>query len=75
MGIFSFLTARSNTRPHLQEAVAEYQRLRRIRLRLNHELASRLPRDVVNEGAKKIGIFQRGKIVLDCEDQVAVLMD
>jgi hypothetical protein len=75
MGIFSFLTARTNIPPHLQEAVAEYQRLRRIRLRLNSELASRLPRDVVNEGAKKIGIFQRGKIVLDCEDQVAVLMD
>ena len=75
MGIFGFLTARSNVAPHLQEAVVEYQRLRRIRLRLNSELASRLPRDVVNEGAKKIGIFQRGKIVLDCEDQVAVLMD
>ena len=75
MGIFSFLSARSNTRPQLQEAVAEYQRLRRIRLRLNNELASRLPRDVINEGSKKIGIFQRGKIVLDCEDQVAVLMD
>lgn len=75
MGIFGFLTARSNIPPHLREAVAEYQRLRRIRLRLNSELASRLSPDVVNEGAKKIDIFQRGKIVLDCEDQVAVLMD
>lgn len=75
MGIFSFLTARSNTPPHLREAAAEYQRLRRIRLRLNSELASRLPRDVINEGAKRIGILQRGKIVLDSENQVAVLMD
>ncbi len=75
MGISSLFAGRTSAPSHLQDAVAEYHRLRRIRLRLNNELASRLPRDVLDEGAKKIGIFKRGKLVFECEDQLAVLMD
>lgn len=58
-----------------QDIAARYQRLRPIRLRLNNELVRRLSRDVLNEGARKIGILRNGVFVFDNEDESSVLMD
>ena len=58
-----------------KDIVAQYRRLRPIRLRLNDELVSRCSRDVLEEGAKKLGILRGGTFVLDSEDEMSVLMD
>ncbi len=44
-------------------------------MRLNNELVHRLSRDVLNEGAKKIGILRNGVFVFENEDETYVLMD
>lgn len=58
-----------------QDIVDRYQRLQPLRLRLNRELVQRLTKDVLDEGAKKLGILRRGVYVFDDEDQSSVLMD
>ena len=58
----------------LKDIVAQYQRLRPTRLRLNNELVHRLSRDVLNEGAKRIGMFHNGMLVFENEDETSVLM-
>ena len=58
-----------------KDIAARYRRLRPIRLRLNNELVGRLSRDVLNEGARKIGILRGGMFVFDNEDETSVLMD
>jgi hypothetical protein len=57
------------------EIVAEYLRLRKVAERLNHRLVETLPKDVLDEGGKKLGILKGNTLVLDSEDQIAVLMD
>jgi len=58
-----------------KDIVAHYQHLRPIRLRLNNELVHRLSRDVLEDGAKRIGIFHDGTFVFENEDETSVLMD
>jgi len=58
-----------------RDIVAFYKRLQPIRLRLNHELTGRFPRDVLDEGAKKLGILRGGVLVFGSEDETCVLMD
>jgi hypothetical protein len=55
--------------------VPTYQRLRKIGLKLNHRLVETLSKDVLEEGGRKLGIFRKGTLVFDTEDEVAVLMD
>jgi hypothetical protein len=52
-----------------------YEQLRRAALPLNHRLVETLPKSVLDEGGKKLGILRKGVLVLDSEDEIAVLMD
>jgi SEC-C motif len=52
-----------------------YKHLRRLGLGLKNRLTKTLTRDVLDEGGKKLGILKRGVLVLDTEDEIAVLMD
>jgi hypothetical protein len=74
MGLFGFGNASSPTEG-VKDIVACYRRLRPIRLRLNNELVRRLSRDVLDDGAKRIGIYRNGTFVFENEDETSVLMD
>ena len=79
MGLFGFGKASTpQTTPQTtvsKDIVAHYQRLRPIRMRLNNKLVAGLSRDVLNEGAKRIGILRGGTFVFGNEDETCVLMD
>jgi hypothetical protein len=75
MGLFGFGKASRSESTVSKDVIACYQRLRPIRFRLNNELVGRLPRDVLNDGAKRIGILRRGVFVFENEDETSVLMD
>ncbi len=75
MGLFGVRKPSFAPTTDSKDIAARYQRLRPIRLRLNNELVRRLSRDVLNEGAKKIGILRGGMFVFDNEDETSVLMD
>jgi hypothetical protein len=75
MGFFDLIRAPFLQTGAFKDIVARYQRLRPLHLRLNNELVERLSRDVVLDGAKRIGILHGGTIVFDNEDQSSVLMD
>ncbi len=75
MGLSGLIKATFLPTTAFHDIVARYQRLRPVRLRLNNLLASRLSRDVLYDGAKRIGIFHGGTIVFDNEDQSCVLAD
>jgi SEC-C motif len=55
--------------------VPTYLRLRKIGMNLSHRLVETLGKDVMHEGGQKLGILQKGKLVLGSEDELAVLMD
>lgn len=74
MGLFRF-AAPSGLSTAPQEAVRQHKRLRPVRMRLNNELVSRFSRDVIQEGARKLGMLNRGVVVLNTEDETSVLMD
>jgi len=57
------------------EMVSRYKHLRAVGRNLNHKLVKRLSKDVLDEGAWKLGILQGGVFVFDSEDETAVLMD
>jgi hypothetical protein len=75
MGLFGFGSALSPPTAAFQGIVAQYKRLRPIRLRLNNELMARLPHDAFTAGAKALGMFHRGTLVFDNEQEMALLMD
>lgn len=75
MGLFGFKKPSFAPATDSQAIAARYKRLRPIRLRLNDELVRRLSRDVLNEGARKLGILRNGVFVFDNEDEPSVLMD
>ena len=75
MGLFGFRKPSFAATTDSKNIAARYRRLRPIRLRLNNELVRRLSRDVLNEGARKIGILRGEMFVFDNEDESAVLMD
>jgi hypothetical protein len=75
MGLSGFFKALFPQTAIYKDMVAHYQRLRPIRLRLNDKLVGRLSRDVLNDGAKAIGILRGGVFVFDSEDETSVLMD
>ena len=69
MGLSGLIKATFLPTTAFHDIVARYQRLRRYACVLNNLLASRLSRDVLYDGAKRIGIFHGGTIVFDNEDQ------
>jgi hypothetical protein len=75
MGLLSLIAAALPRTADSNDMVARYQRLRPVRLRLNHELAGRLSREVLFEGAKRLGILRGQTLVFDSEDETSVLMD
>lgn len=58
-----------------QELVARYQRLRAVSRKLNNTMVERLPKDVLHEGGRKLGLLHDGTFVFDNEQETAVLMD
>jgi hypothetical protein len=52
-----------------------YRRLRQVGLKLNHTLVATLDKEVVNDGGRRLGILKNDTLVLDTEDELAVLMD
>ncbi len=59
----------------LLNLVPRYKRRRSAGKAVNHALVERLSKDVLDEGAKKLGILQGKTLVLDSEDELAILMD
>jgi hypothetical protein len=57
------------------ELLPRYKQLRQVSMELNHRLVKTLPKDVLDEGGKKLGILKKNVLVLDNEDEIAVLMD
>lgn len=55
--------------------VPDYQRTRRVAMNLTHKLVASLDRDVIDEAGGRLGVLEGGKLVLDSEDQVFVVMD
>ncbi|HKI34281.1 MAG TPA: SEC-C metal-binding domain-containing protein [Gemmataceae bacterium] len=57
------------------ELLPRYKHLREVAFQLNNRLVKTLPKSVLDEGGKKLGILKKNVLVLDTEDEVAVLAD
>jgi hypothetical protein len=66
---------RPNQSTSQTEILARYRHLRQEGIQLNNKLVATLPTSVIDEGGKKLGILKKGILVLDTEDEIAVLMD
>jgi hypothetical protein len=66
---------RRNTNTEHAGLLPRYKHLRQVGLRLNHRLVDTLLKSVLDEGGKRLGILKRNTLVLDSEDELAVLMD
>lgn len=54
---------------------ARYEHLRAVGRDLNQRLMELLSKELIETGARDLGLFRRGRLVLDSEDQLSVLMD
>jgi hypothetical protein len=52
-----------------------YRHLREVARKLAATLTSRLGKDVIDEGGRKLGILRQGVLVFEAEAEMAVLMD
>ncbi len=57
------------------EVISRYQHRRMVGRNLNQKLVERLSKVVLHDGAKRLGILQRGELVFGAEGETAVLMD
>lgn len=57
------------------ESLERYKHLRRVGLELNNRLGATVDRSVLNEGGKRLGMLKRDTLVLETEDEIAVLID
>lgn len=57
------------------DMLAAYRRLRQVRLSLNNALVKSLDKGAIEECGRKLGLLRRGTLVLDSEQELAVLMD
>ncbi len=57
------------------ELVARYRQLRQAGLKLNNRLVKSLTKNIIDQGGHDLGILEKNRLVLDTEDEVAVLMD
>ena len=55
--------------------LARYKQLRQVGLELNNRLVETLSRNALDEGGKNLGILRKNVLVLDTEDEIAVLVD
>jgi hypothetical protein len=58
-----------------EATLARYQHLRSVAMNLNTKLTRRLSRGIIQEGGKKLGMWEDGALSLDSEDMSSVLMD
>jgi hypothetical protein len=75
MGLFNLPRASGISADTCKELVSRYQRLRPIRMRLNHAITRLLSKDMIHEGARRLGMLRGDVIYFDDEDQTSVLMD
>ena len=57
------------------DMAGRYKQLRHVGLSLNMQLTNTLSKSEIHEGGRKLGILQNDMLVLDNEDEIAVLMD
>jgi hypothetical protein len=57
------------------ELLPRYKHLRQVGRKLNTRLVETLSRSVMNEGGRRLGILEGDALLLDTEDEIAVLMD
>ena len=60
--------------PHA-ELLPRYKGLRQSGIELNTRLVETLSRSVINEGGRKLGLLEDDVLLLDTDDELAVLMD
>jgi hypothetical protein len=58
-----------------REIISRYKHLRTVGIEVNNKLVSRLSKEALQEGARKLGMLRRGMFVFDSEDETSVLMD
>jgi hypothetical protein len=57
------------------DKLARYKQLRKVGLELNNRLMKTLSKSILDEGGHKLGILKKNVLVLDSEDEVALLAD
>ena len=57
------------------ELVGRYKQLRQVGLAFNMQLTKTLSKSEIHEGGRKLGILKNDTLVLDNEDEIAILMD
>ncbi len=55
--------------------IDRYKEIRKVSLNLNMALAKQLPKAAVPECGKKLGIFKAGTLILNNDDEIAILYD
>jgi tetratricopeptide (TPR) repeat protein len=58
-----------------EEELARYQQLRAIQRNLHHMFLDWLPKNALEECGKVLGIYRKGTLVFNSEDETSVLMD
>ncbi|MFZ4702191.1 MAG: hypothetical protein ACOYMG_19285, partial [Candidatus Methylumidiphilus sp.] len=58
-----------------QERIDRYKQLRAIGRDLNMILVKQLPKAAVAECGKKLGIYKAGTLILNNDDEIAILFD
>jgi hypothetical protein len=72
---FNLFTRRGDSRDDSGSTVARYKELRKRCCELNVILAQRLPRTAVPECGKKLGLVKSGTLILNNDDEIAVVYD
>jgi hypothetical protein len=70
-----FSLFKSNNDAQNPELLDRYKRFRETSRRLNVELAKQVPKSVVPECGKKLGITKAGTLIINNEDEIAILYD
>jgi hypothetical protein len=55
--------------------LTRYKPIREVRFALNSRLVKTISKETLEDSARELGLFHRGSIVLDSEDQMSILMD
>ena len=57
------------------DLLPSYKRLRDVRFQLNNRLVETIPRVMLTECGRKLGLFRDGTFVFDSEGDMSILMD
>ena len=71
----SFFARKSDGRDRSEALTDRYKAVRKASLALNMALAKELPKAAVPECGKKLGLFKAGTLILNNDDEIAVLYD